>query len=129
MGCSVTQTTTSRCRFPWRGCRCLALHFRRCRGCPASQLSPIRTEKPETGDIERRRRKSLMDHKDHSQEIQKPAGEEEQGIYREGQGVAQAEVRDHNRRLILEYLREQGPTLRAELALNLGLSRATVTNI
>jgi predicted NBD/HSP70 family sugar kinase len=47
----------------------------------------------------------------------------------ENQGADLGTVRKFNRRLILNYLREQGPTPRVTIAGNLGLSRATVSSI
>lgn len=47
----------------------------------------------------------------------------------EGQGIAQKEVRWFNRQLILVYVREHGPVMRAKVAKDLELSRATVTSI
>jgi len=46
-----------------------------------------------------------------------------------GRGAGLKTVRSVNRRLILNYLREHGPTPRVAISKELGLSRATVSNI
>ncbi|HEY1352791.1 MAG TPA: ROK family protein [Ktedonobacteraceae bacterium] len=46
-----------------------------------------------------------------------------------GLGVDQEKVRTYNRQLIVTYLREHSPALRVRMARDLGLSRATVSNI
>ena len=73
-------------------------------------------------------KKPLMDENNQEQEDEL-ALEDNLSKHLEKPGVAQKKVREHNSKLILTYLREQGPTLRAQLAENLGLSRATVTHI
>lgn len=71
-----------------------------------------------------------MDQTVHGAEARLQAADEvDWKSYRPGQGADIHRIREFNRLLVLNYVREHGPVSRVELAQRLGLSRTTVSNI